>query len=502
MKKLIIILTVTGLLALPSIGLAQTCSKTVIPALVSAGSRLNLIKTALQDYSICPTAPGYSCPPSPPTTHYAVCFIMDPLMVNATDLGSAITIQTGGSETKDVYVKDLKIENDGGDPVGIPLLLATNMGTGKIILQDILLEGAKKGIILASDPVKNGGIELKDSVIEGDGLKEDACVAIGAEGAVLDNVQTSMCGNGALVSSNQVKIKNSKIWDNKIGVEIGTGIVGTDIESSLIYSNDDEVTTGPDDRQRYDGVKIVDGAAHQALFYAIINNEPEVIPDNSDSAINYGVSPAYILLNFSIGQVDPSRIEILTSHPELCGLPPLTDTRFQPCGPVMADGSPIKMNISPAELEGGPKQVVVPPEYRTKDLVVMYSDPGEGTAGISRRFTWSDVAGGVVAFVSNPYDIPTSGGASETELASGGDEEIEQGGGNELEGGGISGEGGGSSILSASSGGCGGGGASLANNSFRHVVFSFNVWWILLALALFGALRFAHVKVSERRKNR
>jgi len=501
MKKLIIILALTGLLALPSVSLAQTCSSPINIDILAPAAKFNAIRNALINYTSYPEGDNYE-----------ICFTMSELVVSSSTF-TDLTLLTNIGETKDVYVVGLKLRNDAALPVTAPLLVVENRGAEaskpSIILKDISLVDVKNGIGL----IGRDNIKLMDSVIAGDDSKSGVCVDIEASNALVegagDDIEITSCGKGINIHGvnpdgepASANIKNSRIWDNKIGVEIGTGVVGSDIEGSLIYSNNDEVITGPDDRQRYDGVKIADGAAHKPLFYAVINNEPDVIPDTSDDPINYGERPAYVLLNFSIGQVDPSRVEILTSHPELCGLPPLTDTRHQPCGAVMADGSPIKLNISPSDLEDGPMEVVVPPEYRDKDLVVMYSDPGEGTAGISREFKWTATAGGVVAFVSNPYDIPTTGGASETELTSGGEGEIEEGGGNELEGGGISGEGGGGSILSASSGGCGGGGASLANNSFRHVVFSFNVWWILLALILAGGIRLAAVKVRERRKSR
>jgi hypothetical protein len=47
--------------------------------------------------------------------------------------------------------------------------------------------------------------------------------------------------------------------------------------------------------------------------------------------------------------------------------------------------------------------------------------------------------------------------------------------------------------------GCGGG-ASLANNSFRHIVFTFNAWWVLLTMAIAGGVRLARAQNGERRK--
>lgn len=491
MKKLIIILTVTGLLALPSIGLAQTCASPItIPDFISDAAKVTTIRNALAAYTSYPVG-----------GHYELCFTMSELDLSQAELVSTLAMTTSGSESLDVYIVGLNIRSDPLDPLTSTLLEINNSGTAGIILKDLALHDMPNVLQLKGNP----GIRLVDSAITGDEAKSGSCVDIQAKGVQIEGIDSEMtitsCGKAVSVSGSNARIKNCKIWDNKIGVNIATGVIGTDIEGSRIYSNDDEVMTGPDDRQRYDGVRITDGAAHKPRFYALINNEPEEIPDNSETAINYGTNPAYILLNFSIGQVDPSRVEIMTSHTETCGLPLSVFTRSQPCGAVMADGSAMKMDISPSDLEDGSKEIVVPPEYRDKDLVVMYSDPGEGTAGISREFKWSVGGGGVVAFVSNPYDIPTTGGASETELTSGGEEEIEQGPGSELEGGGISGEGGGGGIIAAASGGCGGGGASLANNSFRHVVFSFNVWWILMALALFGAFRFAHVKVRQRGKS-
>jgi len=105
---------------------------------------------------------------------------------------------------------------------------------------------------------------------------------------------------------------------------------------------------------------------------------------------------------------------------------------------------------------------------------------------------------GVVAFVSTPYDIPSTGNI---EGDDGGDQDDT--GGNSAGGDGVITEGddGGGVIAAGASSGCSGGGASLANNSFRHIVFGFNAWWVILALAIAGAYRFAAVRVKSKRRD-
>ena len=136
------------------------------------------------------------------------------------------------------------------------------------ILQSCWLKTTEPGVYdIAEDEKK---VDWQKILV---GDRDYALMQIRIEGIGSD-VEITGCGKAVNVAKPGTSIKNSKIWDNKIGVEIGSSVVGTDIEGSLIYQNDDEITTGPDDRQRYDGVKIVDGAAHQVLFYSIINNEP------------------------------------------------------------------------------------------------------------------------------------------------------------------------------------------------------------------------------------
>jgi hypothetical protein len=119
-------------------------------------------------------------------------------------------------------------------------------------------------------------------------------------------------------------------------------------------------------------------------------------------------------------------------------------------------------------------------------------------SGSTELMTKYQILDGVVAFVSNPYDIPTTGGASDVDIASGVDNEISEETASENSAGGAGGfiEG---NVSSPS--GCGGQ-ASLADDSFRSVIFTFNAWWTIFFLAIVLACRLSVAKCCTRWRNR
>jgi hypothetical protein len=490
MKRVII--TGIAILAfiIPGICFAQTCATPIdVPSFISDANKVLTIRNALADYTSYATG-----------GQYELCFDMNEALLTQSELASTLAMTTNVGETLDVYIVGLKIRSDPAEPITSTILQVNNQGNAGVIVKDMEFYEAANGVQLLG----NTGIKLTDSIIEGDAAKSGNCVHVQAAGTEIEGVNSEVeiksCNNGVYVQGNTSKIKNARIWDNKIGVHIAAGVLGTDIEGSMIYANNDGlISTSPPT----DGIRIADGAAHQIAFYDTINNIPEEVLDGLDDTIDYEDRTAYIFTPVSVGEVRPVRVELFTSDRVKCGLPPSIYTDYQPCG-VVKDGSEIvKYDIDPATINEGPVNITIPSDYRHSNLVIVYTDPELGTAGISRQFSVTNDAGGGVAFVSNPYDIPTTGGASDAELASGGEEEIESedDGGNSAGGGGLTGEGGGGGLIQAADGG-GCKGSSLANNSFESIFFTVNVWWVLLFLVIVGAMRhsgaLAKVKIKHR----
>lgn len=433
-------------------------------------------------------------------SHYAICFSSgpDPWMVSQSDLGTLLLAITADT-TKDVYIIGLRIKSNPLDPITTEFLVTENAGGHNLVLRSLEFKNVKKGIRLSGAE----NTHLLNSVIEGDDSKvvNNDCIKIDAENALLDNVQASKCATGILVKADNVKIKNSKIWDNKIGIKISTKIeegiervvAGTDIESTKVYSNNDG---DPSTMKRTDGIRIEDGISHEPIFLKTIEEEPIPV-DEGESILSYNNETPYIYVNLPPGKT--GRIDFYYSADGDCELSPGEYALNQACSLVMYEGSHMQKNLDGSELDEGPVYMEIPPAQLGKTLSAIYIDPDLGTSGITRQFSIMESSDrGIVAFVSNPYDIPTTGGATEAELEAGAESEIQEDtGGDQITVGGGAIEGGGA-IVSRSAG-CGGGGGSLTNNSFRNIVVTFNAWWVLLALSLAGAMRLATKKARTRK---
>ena len=483
MKRAIIIAVVAVILSIPLTSSAQTCSSPININAFLPSMRLNAVKSALLGYASHPEG-----------DHYELCFIMDEMELTSTQLGTSFKLETLPAETKDVYVTGLKIKSNSGDPINIPIFVADNQGTGTIYLKNITLSNVKNGLQLAgTGKIEVGSYNDAKTVITGGSTKSGSCIDVKSPGAVLSGVQASSCHEGVKVDADAVGIKDkSIIKGNKIGVHILSGREGTAINGSKIYYNDDG---NPLTIKREDGIRMDDGVMHEIVFYDVIDNEPVPILDGDD-IIEYNDRKAYLLVDLSEGKT--GSVEFFLSEEGDCGLDPSESSFKQVCGDVTGVTNPVSLNAS--NLSAGPMEVTLPPSYYGKALVAVYNDSERGTAGISHQFELNSGSNGVVAFVANPYDIPTSGGAVDTGTSGSSDDDDEQTtSGSGMDGVNTAGEG--SSLIDAAGGpsGCGGG-ASIMALSWRDSSIAGVLWFLIVISAAIASLRLVRVHFKHRQR--
>ena len=116
---------------------------------------------------------------------------------------------------------------------------------------------------------------------------------------------------------------------------------------------------------------------------------------------------------------------------------------------------------------------------------MLYTDPVDGTSNFSRPFIVGQ--GGVVAFVSSPFDMTTTAGNMDGLDATGANVEVQN-----VDIGGVGGGGG----TSGASGGCGK--AQLVpGDTARTVDVAMALWWILFSAAVVTAARMAAVRIRK-----
>ena len=474
MKKRYTIGLAILMLILPAVGNAADCNNVDIPGFLSPVQKIQKVRDALSDY-----AQGGI---------YGICFQMDSsLKVSATAAPFELIIPS--SETKNVYVKGLKIENSETSPIMENLLKVKHSGSGEVVFEDFDFQNIRKGLLLEGA----GKVFIKSSKFSGEASKYGPCVEVQTGGALLDGIDVSMCAAGISVKANNVKINNSKSWENKIGVNIASGIVGTDIQKTQIYGNDDG---DPLTSRAADGIRIEDKAPHALAFYDLVDGEPVPVDENSESVELTG-KDVNVLVPIPAGDTASARVEFYFSGGTSCGA--VTSTSGQAaCYVGEGISNPVEFNA--ATLEKGKISIEVPPEHYDKAIVAIYTDPELGTAGISQRFNVK--SGGVVAFVANPYDIPTSGGAVDTGTSGSSDDDDDSDsattGASSMGGEGAMAEGGGGIISAAgAAGGCGGG-SSLMGLAWHDASLGGILWCLLLALGSIASMRMVQVKVRRK----
>ncbi|MFA5186484.1 MAG: hypothetical protein WC551_08415 [Patescibacteria group bacterium] len=483
MKRAIIIAVVAVILSIPLTSSAQTCSSPININALLPSMRLNAVKNALLNYASHPEG-----------DHYELCFIMDEMELTSTQLGTSFKLETVPAETKDVYVTGFKIKSNSSDPINVPIFVADNQGTGTVYLKNIAFSNVKNGLKLeGTGKVEVGSYNDNKTVITGDSAKSGACIDVKSPGAVLSGVQASSCHEGVKVDADNVMVKDeSVVMGNHIGIHVLSGRKVASVEKSKIYFNDDGDSAS---LLRNDGIRLDDPPMHEIVFYDVVSNELVDISDGEDP-IEYKGRNAYMLLNIPEGKT--GKVEFYVSEDAGCGLGVESHANGQPCALVGGMTNPV--SVASTDLSQGPIDVTLPPEYYDKNLVALYSDPERGTAGISRQFKLSDQ--GVVAFVANPYDIPTSGGAVDAGTTGSSDDDDDSDsattGASSMGGEGAMAEGG-SGIIGAANaaGGCGGG-SSLMGLAWHDASLGGILWCLLLALGSIASMRMVQVKVRRK----
>jgi hypothetical protein len=396
MKRTALVLTVLIVLV-PSTGVAQLCVNPIsVKSTDSRLARINTIKNALAS----------PCAKLIDQDTCEICFVGD--MANIpmtaatiwnTALPNGFQLQIASTETREIQIKGLKLRNDSVEPLANTFLSVTNAGTGIVKLNDVSFVDVKDGLSLQG----SGPIELRSSTITGDAAKSGACVAVASPSALLDHVDVSNCGDGVRVDADNVRIANeSSIHGNKIGVHILQGRIGTKIDSSLVYGNDDLDVSTP---MKDDGIRIDGGVMHEAVLYDVVGNDAVPVPDDNQP-YDYQDRKPYILLDLPKGQ--KGAIEFYLSSETECGLPALVRSKNQTCAVVKAGTPPVatRIEVDQAQLETDKiVDVALPDELKNKRVVTVYTDPQQGTAGISRQFVFGT---GIVAVIAVPEDIPLS----------------------------------------------------------------------------------------------
>jgi hypothetical protein len=547
MKRLLFFSTIIIILSAISLQLhAATCNNPIDLIGLPSAIIQSKISDSLQNYSAHLSG-----------DRYELCFKMEELTVGTDTSFDSFLITPAVDETKDIYITGLKIKHDITHPVDIPIIIVRNRGKGRVILQDIALKNVHNGIsvekgnhlsklIPQTIPHSVKGvvqdrprIEIKKSIIQGDANKIGTCVNIKVPGVAIQTSEISSCDEGIRIAGTDALVEGGSVRDSNFcinivaddakvrGVEIsgcGEGI-GIEANNALIGAADHANAIKPhsdmnDIHDNVMGLHVVSGQYNKFGFNLIHHNRPQssivgtagdaiTIEDNSNEnlppleAILYkeeGVQYALKCVRDKNGSVIGR--SLLFNVPQSAGLISVFA--------VKKDSQPMQYIASCAvkdegvcditNLSADVLQMIPEGKCGLDDYYINAIFTGTSSTELMTEF---EILDGVVAFVSNPYDIPTTGGASDVDIASGVDEEIseESASENSIGAGGAAIEGSGAALASAASG-CGGGGASLANNSFRTVVFSFNAWWVILILALAGTTRLAAVRIRSRRRDR
>lgn len=482
MKKTTTIIIILSFLMLPGICVAAPCGNPASIINIDGFApflKPTKVQEALTNYA---SYPGDG--------QHELCFQMStPLTISSASSVKAFALNVSGSDN--VYVTGLKLNRSDDLAADIaPLLSINNGGTEKAIIAGISLTNVRNGLALSG----NGAIEVgsyndNKTVITGSPTKSGSCIDVKSPGAVLSAVQASSCGEGIKVDADNVAIKNnSAIFLNSVGIHVVGGRNMTDVVSSRIYANND----GNDaNLWRYDGIRFDEDALKEIFFYDVVNNEPVPLLDGED-VINYENRKPYLLIDIPEGKT--GKVEFLLSvDNEADGTCNAVNSYKQACSSLEGMTNPV--SVSADSLASGPVEVTIPASYLLKKLVAIYTDPERGTAGISRQFTFS-ANDGVVAFVANPYDIPTSGGAVDTGSSSSDDEEEQTTGGSGMDGVNTAGEG--SNLIDAAGGpsGCGGG-ASIMALSWRDSSIAGVLWFLIVISAAIASLRLVRVRFKR-----
>lgn len=446
MKKpilhMIIALVSAVLLYLPSIASAQTCSSPIAIASWPPWLRVQTIQEALDNYELYPEE-----------DHYELCFVMSNLHISSSFFEMPIFVKTNMEEQKDLYVVGLKFHNNSVDPVEIPMIVAHNRGTGKLILKDIQLTDVRNGIGVIGRP----GTEIIDSTIQGDNSKSDVCIEIAAYETVVKSSEISGCGEGIRIMANDVLIgaedhdnastDMNDIHNNGIGIHVLNGRYNK-FGYNSIYSN----WMPPDLKGKSrNGIKIERGANENLIPLELVSEDSYMVCEKNGDGI---------VTKRSIAFYAPQEEGIITVYDsDHCRQPKRYLTS---CLYYDEDGLCDITNLPSDVL------ALIPPTRCRIDsfaLGAMFT----GTSSTEFMRMPGNLSGPSV-INTTPYDIPTTGEETDSDVDTSGEDGVGEGIGSE--GGAIEGQ---DSV--ASSGGCA---ASFISGSLNSPANSLNALWCLL----------------------
>lgn len=402
------------------------------------------------------------------------------------------TLDVSADETKDIYLCNLNLTP--AVPGETAFLGIVNRSDVTIHISGLNLTGVQNGLSL-SNSGNSGVYELYGASIAGDGNKLGSCLNVAGESAIIDGGTFTGCQIGINITADDVTIENSAIiYNNKIGVQIASGVTGSKISHSLVYGN----ALDPANPTRDDGIKV---DSWDMTLYDVTTDDDgtQSAVAMDDQAVTFTSDTAYFVLPESASA--DGHVEFFLGTDSCIGdiLP-----YFQTCG--YADMP--EASISAATLSSDNIiRYTIPPAAWNKNITAIYTNDLLGSTSISQTFKFADsVTSATIAFVASPYDILTPG---EVDTGSGNnttDSEDEEDGSNNTQGGTnqMGGEEGGDSGVQSlpsegfsSASGCKGQ-IFDTNANIANAVAGMSLWWIIFSTSLLLGFR-AVIVISRKR---
>lgn len=368
------------------------------------------IKNALTNYMVMDGALPKYLVSKDSDEAYCLVFQVNPAIGSQINFTEELSLTL--ADDHDVYIKGLNI----AAPNNLPFLLRlrNNSESRKVVLLDSTLGNIQTGITTEG----TGRVEMHHVSINGNAqAKTGACIDIATPNAFLDDVNAAGCGEGIRVGANGLVLTSSEtasaetiseVRDNKVGIHILGGIIGTDIGRTKIYGNNDG------NGATADGIRFEDGAPDGLVFYDGEGEDIAPLDESPTGVFDYEERPVYIY------------VPLPTDNP------PEGDIRIEFFIKAEADCYKINCDAQIKEIlsdqyevkAAAPKIVKTPVEHKLpssaygKNLVAIYTDPQSGTTGFSQSFkAAADTP--IVIYVSTPFDMTTQGADGPADVGSG-----------------------------------------------------------------------------------
>lgn len=320
MKKVGVIagLIVLSVVALPSFVSAQCESDSVIvvPAegVIPELARLAAIRTALENY----------------TDYYRVAdgeyrVVFDIEGDDPVPFDEPLTLTH--VRTQPLVICGLDISKDAAYVSDAPLLSITAI-KGKVILRDSRFVGAEKALAMTA-----GGTPHEIHTSQFECINGGTCVDIASWRTLLDGVTVSGGDVGVYVNADGVKIQNSTIRENGIGVRVASTRRWTELDHNLIFANNDSLEETLD---RVDAVKFDDGCRDFRIFDEVSDSEITQVSQDGEPYEFQGT--AHIVV--PTARRTDTKVEFYTVDAASCGLAAGTPPRNQGCGYISSASLP------------------------------------------------------------------------------------------------------------------------------------------------------------------